>query len=107
MGGARTEVRAEQTSCRRRVGLFTFAMIVVTLTGIAPALAQKLESDDRPTIETLLKDGWQIAGYTSADDGWSAFILFRHPDQKHLVQCRAGYDVTREKRVQTNCYRLR
>ena len=40
-------------------------------------------------------------------DRYSAFILFRHPDQKHLVQCRAGYDVTREKRVQTNCYELR
>ncbi len=57
-------------------------------------------------MESLLKEGWQIAGYTGADDGYSAFILLRHPNQNHLVQCRAGYDVTREKRVQTNCYKL-
>lgn len=72
-----------------------------------PVIAQTSYSDARPSIEGLLKDGWQIAGYTSAVDGYSAFILFRHPDEKHLVQCRAGYDVTRENRVQTNCYRLR
>ena len=93
-------------SYRRRVGLLTVA-VAVGCFGIVPVLAQSPESDDRPSIESLLKDGWQIAGYTGADDGWSAFILLRHPNQQHLVQCRAGYDVTREKRVQTNCYRLR
>ena len=58
-------------------------------------------------IEDLLKSGWQIAGYTGAVDNWSTFILLRHPSETHLIQCRAGYDVTREPRVQTNCYRLR
>ena len=80
---------------------------LIILAGTVPCLAQTSDSDDRPTIESLLKNGWQVAGYTSAVDGYSAFILFRHPDQKHLVQCRAGYDVTREKRVQANCYRPR
>jgi hypothetical protein len=47
------------------------------------------------TIATLLKGGWQIAGYTSTLDNRSAFILFRHPDEPYLVQCRASYDVTR------------
>ena len=75
--------------------------------GIVPVLAQTPESDERGSIESLLNDGWQVAGYTSAMDRYSAFILFRHPDQKHLVQCRAGHDVKREKRVQTNCYELR
>ena len=103
MYGARTE----HASCRRRAGLLIFAMSVLTLAGTVPVLTQPPESDNRPTIESLLKDGWQIAGYTGADDGWSAFILLRHPNQQHLVQCRAGYDVTREKRVQTNCYKLR
>ena len=95
-----------QTSCRRRVGLLTVA-VSLGCAAIVPALAQTPESDDRPTIENLLKDGWQIGGYTGAVDNWSAFILFRHPNHQYLVQCRAGYDVTREKRVQTNCYRLR
>ncbi len=30
------------------------------------------------SIATLLKGGWQIAGYTSTLDDRSAFILFRH-----------------------------
>lgn len=70
------------------------------------AAAQSAEGE-LVSIENLLKAGWQIAGYTGTDDGWSAFILFRHPNEPYLVQCRAGYDVMREKRVQTNCYRLR
>lgn len=63
--------------------------------------------DDEPTIETLLKSGWQIAGYTGAVDNWSTFILFRHPDQPYLVQCRAGYDATREPHIKPHCYKLR
>ena len=54
-------------------------LAALTLAGIAPVLAQAPESDERPSIESLLKDGWQVAGYTSAVDGYSAFILFRHP----------------------------
>ena len=58
------------------------------------------------TIATLLKGGWQIAGYTSTLDNRSAFILFRHPDEPYLVQCRASYDVTRTPSVTANCYKL-
>jgi hypothetical protein len=58
------------------------------------------------TIATLLKGGWQIAGYTSTLDNRSAFILFRHPDEPYLVQCRASYDVTRTPSVTSNCYKL-
>jgi hypothetical protein len=58
------------------------------------------------SIGTLLKTGWQIAGYTSTLDSRSAFILFRHPDEIYLVQCRASYDVTRTPPAHSNCYRL-
>jgi hypothetical protein len=58
------------------------------------------------SIETLLKGGWQIAGYASTFDTRSAFILFRHPSETYLVQCRASYDVTRTPPVTSNCYRL-
>jgi hypothetical protein len=58
------------------------------------------------TIATLLKGGWQIAGYTSTLDDRSAFILFRHPTETYLVQCRASYDVTRTPPVTSNCYKL-
>jgi hypothetical protein len=62
--------------------------------------------DENIAIATLLKGGWQIAGYTSTLDDRSAFILFRHPDETYLVQCRASYDVTRTPRVTSNCYKL-
>ena len=58
------------------------------------------------TVATLLKGGWQIAGYTGASDSRSAFILFRHPDEPYLVQCRASYDVSRTPSVTLNCYKL-
>ena len=64
-------------------------------------------ADDEPTIEALLKSGWQIAGYASAVDNWSTFIVFRHPDQPYLVQCRTGYDATREPHIKPHCYKLR
>ena len=52
-------------------------------------------AEDAPSISAMLKEGWQIAGYSQATDNRSTFILFRHPDQTYLVQCRAGYDATR------------
>jgi hypothetical protein len=55
----------------------------------------------------MLKEGWQIAGYSQASDNRSTFILFRHPDQAYLVQCRAGYDATRTPPVYSICYRLK
>ena len=74
---------------------------------VQPVCAQITEDEESVPIEALLKGGWQIAGYTSAVDNWSAFILFRHPDQPYLVQCKAGYDVTREPHIQPHCYKLR
>jgi hypothetical protein len=62
--------------------------------------------EENIAIETLLRAGWQIAGYTSTLDDRSAFILFRHPDETYLVQCRASYDVTRTPSAHSNCYKL-
>ena len=59
------------------------------------------------TIGQLLKDNWKIAGYTAPGDNRSSFILFQHPDHHYLVNCRIGYDVTREPRSFVNCYELR
>ena len=52
------------------------------------------------------EEGWQIAGYSQATDNRSTFILFRHPDQTYLVQCRAGYDATRTPPTYSICYKL-
>jgi hypothetical protein len=92
--------------CCSRLALFSVVALAAVPLVTHSALAQPTEGE-LVSIESLLKAGWQIAGYTGTDDGRSAFILFRHPNEPYLVQCRAGYDVTREKRVQTNCYRLR
>ena len=81
--------------------MLAILMVCALVATVTPAFAENAE--DRPTIESLLKSGWQIAGYTGAVDNWSTFILLRHPTEMHLIQCRAGYDVTREPRVQTNC----
>jgi len=64
-------------------------------------------AEDGPAIGELLKTGWQIAGYAQAFDNRSTFILFRHPEQNYLVQCRVGYDVTRKPSVYAICYELR
>ena len=63
-------------------------------------------AEDSPTIGEMLKTGWQIAGFSQAFDNRSTFILFRHPDQAYLVQCRVGYDVTRMPSTYSICYKL-
>jgi hypothetical protein len=79
-----------------------FAVLIAATCSVSAQTA-----DDEPTIEGLLKSGWQIAGYTGAVDNWSTFVLFRHPDQTYLVQCRTGYDATREPHIKPHCYKLR
>src|SRR5262249_42058069 len=75
----------------RRLWWRLLAGLLFALPVHAPAAAE-----DALSISTMLKEGWQIAGYTQAFDNRSTFILFRHPEQAYLVQCRAGYDVTRK-----------
>ena len=81
---------------------------VLALLLAAPAVAATDENIGI-SIETLLKDGWQVAGYAAANQFAveSAMILLRHADQSYLVQCRASYDVTRSPSVNSHCYKLR
>jgi hypothetical protein len=58
------------------------------------------------TIEKLLSDGWEVAGYIAVADNRS-LILFKHQTQRYLVQCSVLVDVTRNPRVVTYCYELR
>ena len=71
------------------------------------AVADAVSDESAGSIEELMKSGWQIAGYASNFDNRSTFILFKKPNENYLVQCLAGYDVTRSPRVFHNCYRLR
>jgi hypothetical protein len=59
------------------------------------------------TIEQLLQEGWDIAGYTGTFDNRSSLLLFRRKDKNYLVQCAVLYDVTRNPRASVNCYELR
>lgn len=68
--------------------------------------AASCAAGDSPTVEQLLKGGWQIAGYSQAGDNRSTFVLFRRPDESYLVQCRVGYDVSRQPSTYAICYEL-
>jgi hypothetical protein len=70
------------------------------------SVAASFAAEDNPSIEQLLKSGWQIAGYSQAFDNRSTFILFRNSDLAYLVQCRVGYDVTRAPSTYSICYKL-
>ncbi len=59
------------------------------------------------TIDQLLAQGWEIAGYASGYDNRTSLILFRHPGVNELVQCGVLFDVTRSPRTIVNCYELR
>jgi hypothetical protein len=71
------------------------------------ALTSGLAADTPLTIEQLLTQGWEIAGYASGYDNRTSLILFRHPGENKLVQCGILYDVTRNPRTVVNCYELR
>jgi hypothetical protein len=58
------------------------------------------------TIEKLVTDGWEVAGYIAAWENRS-LILFKHKDHKYLVQCSVLVDVTRAQRLVTVCYELK
>jgi hypothetical protein len=58
------------------------------------------------TVEQLLTDGWEIAGYVSAWENRS-LILFKHKDRKYLVQCSVLIDVLRNPRQVIYCYEIK
>ena len=101
--GMRAQHRWPSTALTFRRAVFAgIALAVLPAAAAAPA-----GTTQGPAIEELLKGGWQVAGYSQAFDNRSTFILFRHPEQTYLVQCRVGYDVTRSPSVYAICYELR
>ena len=79
---------------------FAGLLLVPSFAG-CPAFAQQ-----QLTIERLIADGWEVAGYVSAWENRS-LILFKHKDRKSLVQCSVLIDVTREQRIVITCYELK
>ena len=77
--------------------------MTLTCTCAVPAAAQQQSA---VSIEKLLGDGWEIAGYVSAFENRS-LVLFKHKDHRYLVQCSILIDVMRNPRVVTYCYEIR
>jgi hypothetical protein len=78
-------------------------LVLATMLG-----ASALSAAEAPlTVDQLLAQGWEIAGYASGYDNRTSLILFRHPGMNALVQCGVLYDVTRSPRTIVNCYELR
>ena len=89
------------------LSLAIIVVSVATIVTLALAASISAATNDDPSIEELLKTGWEIVGYSQAFDNRSTFILFRNPEQSYLVQCRVGYDVTRVPKTYSLCYKLR
>ena len=83
------------------------ALTVVALGISAAALPSAAQAPQPLSVEQLLTDGWEIAGYGALSFEGRTFILFKHKDRHYLVQCSVLYDVLRTKRVLTNCYEVR
>jgi hypothetical protein len=82
-----------------RSGLF-FATTLMTSSALA--------AEQPPlTLDQLLAQGWEIAGYASGYDNRTSLILFRKPGVNALIQCSALYDVSRNPRTVVNCYELK
>ena len=70
--------------------------------------ASSLVAAEAPlTVDQLLAQGWEIAGYASGYDNRTSLMLFRHQGMNTLVQCGVLYDVTRSPRTIINCYELK
>ena len=77
---------------------------LLSITRPAPVVAQQPSAPI--TVEKLLVEGWEVAGYIAVADNRS-LILFKHRDRRHLVQCSVLVDATRNPRVVTFCYEIR
>ena len=85
-------------SVRRLVGVLSTLGLAATASAAAePAW----------TITELLRQGWEIAGYTSTVDNRSALIRFKKAGEPYLAQCATLYDVLRAQRSVINCYVLK
>ena len=88
----------------RAVKLPTCALLVCCLAAGAGAWAGAAKQP--PTIEKLIADGWDVAGYVWAG-GNRSLILFKNKNFQSFVQCSVLVDVTRHPVVVTACYEIK
>jgi hypothetical protein len=81
------------------------ALLPACVAGLGTATAQQQAPQEPPRIETLIEDGWEVAGYIAVTDNRS-LILFKHKDRHYLVQCSVLIDAMRSPRVVVYCHEL-
>jgi hypothetical protein len=81
-------------------------LAVAALLCCAPPAVPAPAQQPAPTIEKLLGEGWDVAGYVTAWENRS-LILFKHKERPYLVQCSVLIDVLRNPRTVITCYELR
>jgi hypothetical protein len=64
---------------------FVFALPMLLAAFGPVAVEPPLAAEAPLTIEQLLAQGWEIAGYASGYDNRTSLILFRRPGQNALV----------------------
>jgi len=90
------------------MGIEAICILPMRLAGASLAmllLAGQAPRQPAPTIEKLLADGWEVAGYVAAWENRS-LILFKNKNQSYLVQCSVLIDVMRNPRQVVYCYEL-
>ena len=78
---------------------FCSASLLALAAIMGPAASSLAAAETPLTIDQLLAQGWEIAGYASGYDNRTSLILFRHPGVNALVQCGILFDVTRTPRT--------
>ena len=81
-------------------------MLSLAALAAAGVVAQAVAQQPSVTIEKLVGEGWEVAGYIAAWEN-RTLILFKHKEHKYLVQCSVLIDVMRNPRLVTACYDLK
>lgn len=83
-------------------------LAVLVAATMSPVLAAgAVLADPELSVESILKNGWEIAGYATGLDNRSSLLLFKHKERTYLIQCAVLCDVTRTPHTRTNCYEVR
>jgi len=83
----------------------TLPRVLVASLALLLLAAQATAPPSAPSIEKLVADGWEVAGYVAAWENRS-LILFKNKNQSYLVQCSVLIDVMRNPRQVVYCYEL-
>jgi len=79
---------------------------IVCLGALLVASAAAADAQVPLSIGGLLAEGWEVAGFTTADANRTSLILFKHAGAASLVQCSTHYEPSRTPMAAVNCYEL-